>query len=67
MCKHCFIYPEDRWENYNPDNQTLTGHCRCGVTKKAYGMQWSIPVCEEIQAQNKQIELRVIDNYGIIW
>jgi len=46
MCKHHFEYPEDKRENYNPDGKTLTGICRCGATKRAYGMRWSIPVEE---------------------
>ena len=43
MCKHVFVYPEDKRENYNPD-RTLTGVCRyCRATEKSYGMRWMIP------------------------
>ena len=67
MCKHHFVYPDDIPENYNLDGQTLTGWCKCGATKKSYGLHWSIPVCEEFQDQNKRIGLRVVDNLGVKW
>ena len=40
MCIHCFEYPPDKQENYNPDGKTLMGRCKCGAQKKAYGMRW---------------------------
>ena len=68
MCKHVFDYPEDRPQNYNPDGQTLTGRCKCGVTKESYGMHWSIPMCEEFLDRNKRIELTgIVDNLSIKW
>jgi len=51
MCKHLFDYPEDKRENYNPDGKTLTGMCRCGATKRAYGMRWAIPIEEAFLEQ----------------
>ena len=48
MCKHVFEYPDDKKENYNPDGETLTGVCRCGAKKKAYGMLWMIPKHNEV-------------------
>ena len=65
MCRHRFMYPDDCPENYNPDG-TLTGRCKCGVTKQAYGMHWSIPMCEEFLDRNKRIELTgIVDNLSI--
>ncbi len=52
MCKHCFVYPEDSLVNYNPDKQTLTGHCKCGATQVAYGMRWSIPLADKVKGEN---------------
>ncbi len=46
MCDHHFLYPEDTRDNYNPDGKTLTGICKCGAKKRAYGMRWSIPIEE---------------------
>ena len=40
MCSHVFVYPQDKKGNYNPDGKTLTGKCKCGAEKKAYGMRW---------------------------
>ncbi|MFH1231116.1 MAG: hypothetical protein V1709_06420 [Planctomycetota bacterium] len=68
MCKHHFVYPEDRPENYNPDGQTLIGRCKCGVTQQAYGMHWAIPVCEEFLDRNKRMEITgIVDNLSIKW
>lgn len=39
MCTHKFVFPEDRPENYNPD-ETLLGRCHCGATQKAHGVRW---------------------------
>uniref|UniRef100_A0A6M3JVU4 Uncharacterized protein n=1 Tax=viral metagenome TaxID=1070528 RepID=A0A6M3JVU4_9ZZZZ len=41
MCNHCFVFPEDKPENYH-DGKKLTGKCKCGVTQKAYGLRWAI-------------------------
>lgn len=47
MCDHQFVYPEDKPENYNPDNLTLTGRCKCGATQQAYGRKWAIPAWDK--------------------
>jgi len=52
MCKnHVFSYPEDTRDNYNLDGKTLTGVCKCGATKRAYGRRWSIQLEENFLRQ----------------
>ena len=48
MCQHVFSYPEDKLENYNPDGETITGICKCGAKKKAYGMRYLLPIYDEL-------------------
>ena len=67
MCKHVFEYPEDTRNNYNIDGKTLTGVCRyCGVTQKAYGMRWIIPIEESFLQQIPYGEISFVDKNNII-
>ena len=42
MCKHVFVFPKDKPENYNHDGKTLMGRCQCGATQKACGLRWMV-------------------------
>ena len=42
MCKHVFVFPEDKPENYNRDGRTLTGRCKCGAIQQSYGIRWMV-------------------------
>jgi len=68
MCNHIFSYPEDKRGNYNPDGKTLTGICKCGATKRAYGRRWAIEIEEAFLLQVPSGDTRIeFDNSKIVW
>jgi len=64
MCRHVFVYPEDKPENLNPDEKTLTGKCKCGATQKSYGMRWALKQYDNF---GDEIPLDCIDKTCEVW
>ena len=69
MCEHVFIFPDDKPENYNRDEGTLTGRCKCGATQNAYGMRWMIRREENFIQQTPYGETQIgfIDKSVKVW
>ena len=69
MCKHVFVFPEDKPENYNPDGKTITGRCKCGATRNGYGVLYVMQLEEKNLRYNPYISATCmgLDKHNVMW